>query len=214
MYRCTCSLCATKQCLLEIEGSVECEQWQTSTYVNNHKYKGPACHHHLSNNLMPRHLCPLDFKRLSSSTYQPTAASAAFTRVTVLLAMSMCVFGTCRPVYLLATVVYRPGQDYATLGWNGSTTPSFPNIQPAKQAGPCHHKHVKYVSPLQHATAVTDTIRAAKYAPALQMHEWTRKYGKEGAAAMQQLMPVQHSNKYKVRCCHHATKMHLSIWFC
>lgn len=190
-----------KQCLREIEGPVDCEQWQTSAYVNNHKYNGPACHYHLSNNLMPQQFCPLDFKRLSSSTYQPTADVAAFTRVTVLLAMSDCVLGTCIPVNLLATVVYHPAQGYATLGWNCSTTPSFSGIQSAKKARPCHNRLVKYVSPMQHAIAVTDRIRAAKYAPALQMPEWTHQYGKEGAAAMQQmqqLLPVKHSNKYKV----------------
>lgn len=60
----------------------DCLQWQTSSYVNNHKYHGSACHSHLSNNLMPQHLCPLDFKRLSSSTYQPAIDhEEAFTRV-------------------------------------------------------------------------------------------------------------------------------------
>lgn len=118
--------------------------------------------------------------------------------------------------FSLPLVNVWPAQGDVTVGWNCSTTPSSSDVQPANKLEPSQYTLVKYVSPMQHAAAVSDTIRAAKQQTALQMREWTCKYGKEGAAGMQQmqkLLPVKPTTRYKV-CCHfHTSPWHASVSF-
>ena len=63
-------------------------QWDRSVYVNNHKYHEPTVQAHLSNCLLPQHLCPADFRHLCEPTdITPVKCFAEFTRVSHLSAI-------------------------------------------------------------------------------------------------------------------------------
>ncbi|KAL0027849.1 hypothetical protein WJX77_010453 [Trebouxia sp. C0004] len=141
-------------------------KWDSSVYVNNHKYHRPMLHAHLSNCLLPQHLCPSDFRRLCKPTdIYPVKTSAKYVR----------------------------GQ--ATTGWNFSTcTDSFfqpaSNNIPADTPGLRAYKLQEYCTPVERVAAITDKHRTAKQLPALQLQKWTEAFGKEGAA-MQKISQMQ-----------------------
>ena len=120
---------------------------------------------------------------------------------------------TCRPVVLFVSCAVAElqcsAQGDGTIGWDFSTTRGCTKLQLPTIPGPSKYKVKHYVSPMQHATAVANMTRTAKQQTALQMREWTQKYGKEGAAAMQQmqkLTPVKPSTGHQVFCHHTSLK--------
>ncbi len=95
-----------------------------------------------------------------------------------------------------------------TTGWNFSTctcstmqiNDSSSHAAPASQ----HPYKIKnYCSPVESAAASAASLRTAKQLPALQLQDWTRKHGSEGAAAMQHmqtLKPLKPHKMLKVTC--------------
>lgn len=100
-------------------------------------------------------------------------------------------------------------QGLVTTGWNFSTTPGCSTLQNHTEISHItstdQHKYkIKdYCSPVESAATNAATRRAAKQLPALQIQMWQHKYGKEGAAAMQQMQsqkPADPRKTFKVIC--------------
>lgn len=107
-------------------------------------------------------------------------------------------------------------QGDSTTGWNFATVTDqrLAKLKLASQTKKAmSHSHSQaaklkaYQTPMENSAAVARQVKAAKEASAMQLEQLQRKYGKDGAAAMQQIMlmtPLKYKWVHKVALLHHS----------
>lgn len=147
----------------------------------------------------------MDFRHLAAPTHLAGKSPYhAFTRVS-----TCCNLIIDSPTSKGTTSVFVVQGD-ATTGWNFGTVADqeFAKQQLASTLAKSQHnsrnkaaKIKQYKTPEDRSAAVTQKIKEAKQAAAMQLVQLEQKYGKEGAAAMQQIMqmtPLKYKWVHKV----------------
>lgn len=185
-------------------------QWEQSIHLNRDKLFGPSSSLSLENFVTPTHIDPVDFRHLAAPTHRAGHTTYhAFTRVSIyseLVYHNPCSFRKCIKCVLI--------QGDATTGWNFGTVADQQLAQQQLASTLAKSKHNSrskaailktYKTPMDNSAAVAQKVKETKQAAAMQLLQLEQKYGKEGAAAMQQILqmtPLKYKWQHKVQASH------------